>query len=321
MKLHFLLFLVFMMPCSCSGQRDSTYIKPYEHKFSVRTYLAKNFLSMEQQTGTEESKRFMPNNPPNIGLGFSLNNTIVNVSYGQGFNFMREKDKGKTKAFDLQIHNYGKKFIIDVFIQKYRGFYTADDDGNNIELYPDLKIQQYGAYGQYVFNNKKFSYKAAFNQSEKQLKSAGSFLIGGGVYFTKIESDSSFVHKEKNSLRNFQFGVSGGYAYLWAINNKWFASASTTVGINVGSERLNTFGKRKIEAYPTLFPRIAVGYNKEDWSIGLSYVSNAIFSAFSDNKNSNVGLYSGNFKLSYILRLDSFDFFGKKKPEKISDQQ
>lgn len=139
----------------------------------------------------------MPNNPPNIGLGFSMNNTIVNVSYGQGFNFMRDKEKGKTKALDLQIHNYGKKFTFDVFIQRYRGFYAEDESGNVLALYPDLKIRQYGAYGQYIFNNKKFSYRAAFNQNEKQLKSAGSFLIGGGVYFSKIESDSSFVHKKE----------------------------------------------------------------------------------------------------------------------------
>lgn len=319
MKPYFFLFLIVMMPRLCIAQRDSTYIKPYEHKYSIRTYIALNFLSMEQQTGKEEYKRFTPNNPPNIGVGFSLKNTIVNISYGQGFNFMRDKDKGKTRAFDLQIHNYGKKFIFDVFIQRYRGFYTADDSGNNIELYPDLKIQQYGLYGQYVFNNKKFSYKAAFNQNERQLKSAGSFLLGGGVYFTRIESDSSFIHKEKNSLRNFQFGVSGGYAYLWAINKRWFVSGSTTVGVNVGSEEINTFGKRKIEVYPTLFPRIAAGYNKEDWSIGLSYVNNTIFSAFSDNKNSNVSLYSGNFKFSYIWRFDSFDFLRKKKPVQVPD--
>lgn len=314
MKPYFFL-LFFFMTSFLWAQRDSTYIRPYEHNFSVRTYLAINFLSMEQQTGTEEYKKFMPNNPPNIGLGFSMNNTIVNVSYGQGFNFMRDKEKGRTKALDLQIHNYGKKFTFDVFIQRYRGFYAEDESGNVLALYPDLKIRQYGAYGQYIFNNKKFSYRAAFNQNEKQLKSAGSFLIGGGVYFSKIESDSSFVHKKRNSLHNFQFGVSGGYAYLWAINKRWFASISTTVGVNIGSEKFNTFGKEKIEVYPTLFPRVALGYDTENWSAGLSFVSNTVFSAFSDNEHSNVSLFSGNFKLSYIRRFDSFDFLKKKKKQ------
>lgn len=258
-------------------------------------------------------KNFMPNTPMSLGFGISIKNTIIDLSYGQSLNFMKEDDKGRTKALDFQIHNYGRKFIIDLFIQKYHGFYTADDSNKNIKLYPDLNIQQYGAFGQYVFNNKKFSYKAAFNQNERQLKSAGSFLLGGGVYFSKIDSDSSFVYKSKNSLRNFQFGVSGGYAYTWAIDKRWFASGSATVGANFGTERINDFGKRKIEISPTFFPRISVGYNKENWSLGLSYINNLIFSSFTDNNTDNIGLSSGNLQIGYIWRLHSNPFISKKK--------
>ncbi len=316
MKTYFYFLLLFILPYFSQAQVkvDTSYIKPFENHLSIRIYQSMKFISMEQNIGGE-TKKFMPNTPMNLGFGVSVNNTIINLSYGYGLNFMKDKDKGKTKALDFQIHNYGRKFIIDFFVQKYRGFYTADDNDKNIQLYPDLKIQQYGAFGQYVFNNKKFSYKAAFNQNEKQLKSAGSFLLGGGVYFTKIDSDSSFVHKDKNSLRNFQFGVSGGYAYTWAINEKWFASGSATMGVNFGTEKINDFGKKKIEVYPTFFPRVAIGYNKEKWSLGLSYVNNLIFSSFSDNNTSNIGLSSGNFQIAYIWRLDSNPFWGNKKAD------
>lgn len=314
MKSYFFLFLIFLLPYFCKAQIDTTYIKPFQDELSIRTYLAMKFISMEQGIDGE-IKKFMPNAPMSLGLGVSVNNTIINLSYGYGLNFMKDKEKGKTKSLDFQIHNYGRKFIIDLFIQKYHGFYTADDNDKNIVLYPDLTIQQYGAFGQYVFNNKKFSYKAAFNQNERQLKSAGSFLLGGGVYFTKISSDSSFVHKTRNSLRNFQFGVSGGYAYTWAINKRWFASGSATVGANFGTEKINDFGKQKIEIYPTFFPRIATGYNKEKWSLGLSYINNLIFSSFSESTNSNVGLSSGNFQIAYIWRFDSNPFWDKKKPK------
>lgn len=313
MKSYLSLLLLFTLPQFCFAQIDTTYIKPFENKLSLRTYLSMKFLSMEQESNGE-IKKFMPNTPMSLGLGVSVNNTIINLSYGQGLSFMKDAEKGRTKAFDFQIHNYGRKFIIDLFIQKYHGFYTSDNLDKNIQLYPDLNIQQYGAFGQYVFNNKKYSYKAAFNQNERQLKSAGSFLIGGGVYFTKIGSDSSFVHKSRNSLRNFQFGVSGGYAYTWAINKRWFTSGSITTGINFGTERINDFGKQRIEIYPTFFPRISAGYNKEKWSLGLSYVNNLIFSSFSDHNNNNIGLVSGNLQIGYIWRLDSNPFF-KKKPD------
>lgn len=272
------------------------------------------FLSLQQETNGD-TKKFMPNTPMSLGFGISIKNTIIDLSYGQGLSFLKDGDKGKTKALDFQVHNYGRKFIIDLFIQKYHGFYSTDDVGKNLQLHPDLKIQQYGAFGQYVFNNKKFSYKAAFVQNERQLKSAGSFLLGGGVYFSKIGSDSSFVHQSKNSLRNFQFGVSGGYAYTWAISQRWFTSGSVTIGANVGTERINDFGKQKIEVYPTFFPRIALGYNKERWSLGLSYINNAIFSSFSDTNESNIGLSSGNFQIGGIWRLNTNPFLGKKKPD------
>lgn len=317
MKSYLSILLIFLLPYLCEAQSDTTYIKPFTNKLSLRSYLSLKFISMQQETNGEV-KTFTPNTPMNLGVGISINNTIVDFSYGYGLGFMREDDKGKTKAFDFQIHNYGRKFIIDLFIQKYRGFYTADKSDKNIELYPDLTIQQYGAFGQYVFNNKKFSYKAAFNQNEIQLKSSGSFLLGGGIYFTKIGSDSSFVYKSKNSLRNFQFGVSGGYAYTWVINKRWFTSGSATMGVNFGSERINYFGKQKIEIYPTFFPRISVGYNKEKWSLGLSYVNNLIFPSFSDsnsNNQNNISLASGTFQIAYIWRLNSNPFFKKKNSD------
>lgn len=314
MKFYFSLLLFFALPYFCFAQIDTTYIKPFENKASVRTYLSMKFISLQQETN-EDLKKFMPNTPMSLGFGLSVKNTIIDFSYGYGLSFLKDKEKGRTKALDFQIHNYGRKFIIDLFIQKYHGFYTADDNDKNIHLYPDLKIQQYGAFGQYVFNNKKFSYKAAFVQNERQLKSAGSFLLGGGVYFSKIGSDSSFVHKSKNSLRNFQFGVSGGYAYTWAISQRWFTSGSATIGVNVGTERINDFGKQRIEVYPTFFPRIAFGYNKEKWSIGLSYINNSTFSSFSDNNKNNIALSSGNFQIGAIWRLNTNPFSGKTKPE------
>lgn len=314
MKFYFSLLLFFALPYFCFAQIDTTYIKPFENKASVRTYLSMKFISLQQETN-EDLKKFMPNTPMSLGFGLSVKNTIIDFSYGYGLSFLKDKEKGRTKALDFQIHNYGRKFIIDLFIQKYHGFYTADDNDKNIHLYPDLKIQQYGAFGQYVFNNKKFSYKAAFVQNERQLKSAGSFLLGGGVYFSKIGSDSSFVHKSKNSLRNFQFGVSGGYAYTWAISQRWFTSGSATIGVNFGTERINDFGKQRIEVYPTFFPRIAFGYNKEKWSIGLSYINNSTFSSFSDNNKNNIALSSGNFQIGAIWRLNTNPFSGKTKPE------
>jgi hypothetical protein len=272
----------------------------------VKAYTARNFLFLNY-TDSEKEIMYMPNNPVSIGVGFAKKNSVLSFSYGYGFSFLRDKNLGKTESFDFQYHNYGRKLTFDVFIQKYKGFYSEDDD--NQKLCPDLNIKQYGAFGQYVFNNKKYSYKAAFDQNEKQLKSAGSLLAGMGVYYTQIRSDSSFYHNEKHTLQNFQFGISAGYAYTWVIDKKWFLNGSATVGIQFGSETIRSFGKQRLEIYPTVFPRMSAGYNRETWALGFSYVNNITFPSFSDD--TEVGTLAGNFQLTYIYRFKDIPFLSK----------
>jgi len=269
----------------------------------VRGFLAKKLLFLVQEYG-EGERVFMPNNPVELGAGFSINNTVLSFGYGYGFDFMRDKEYGKTKSFDFQFHNYGRKHAFDFFFQQYKGFYMEDDKMDaEFVLCPDLEIKKYGVYGEYIFNNKKFSYKAAFDYSEKQLRSAGSFLIGGGIYYTDIKSDSSFFHNEKNTLKNFQFGISAGYAYTWVINRRFFLGGSASTGINFGNESFSRIGKDKLEVYPSISARVSAGYNKVDWSLGFSYVQNFIFPSFVENES--IGLSSGHFQLTYVRRFDS----------------
>ncbi len=311
MRFFVSLILLFSLACFCYGQEDSTYIKKHDEQIAIKVFTSKNYIYLNQELGEEVKFNYRPNNPPILGLGLSINNTIIDLSYGYGFKFMRNGEHGKTYAVDFQLHNYGQKFVIDLFIQKYKGFYLADEDNNNslIALCPDLQVRQYGLYGHYVFNNKRFSYGAAFVQNKRQKISAGSFLLGGGVYLTKIQSDGSFVHKGKTTIRNMQFGISAGYAYTWVLGSKWFINGSSTVGINFGNEDAKTIGKGKIEVYPTFFPRISAGYNRSSWSLGMSYIGNIVFPSFSDKYN--VSLNSGTAQITFTQRLN-LSFLSKK---------
>lgn len=275
---------------------------------ALKVNLSKNFINLYHQDSSFE-REYLPNNPFSLGFGISIYNTVLSGSYGYPFDFTVEKDLGKTKIFDFQIHNYSKKFVADVFVQKYKGFYMSEQGIKGYKICPDLEIKQYGAFGQYVLNHKKFSYKAAFNQSERQLKSAGSILLGVGIYYSKVESDSSFIYNDKNSMPNFQFGISGGYAYTWIPKQNYFVSGSVTTGIHFGYEKVEHFGKKKLEVYPTVFPRIAVGYNTEDWSLALSYISNMVFPVFLDKQSIN--LSAGTFQLNYVRRIHTLPFISK----------
>ncbi|MDU1903688.1 MAG: DUF4421 family protein [Dysgonomonas sp.] len=300
----FLVLLLLSVSSYSYSQINYNYIEPFDQKVALKGFLAKKFLFLFHEYNDKDARTYMPNNPFEIGLGLSINNTAISFGYGYGFNFLRDRERGKTSSFDFQFHHYGRKYTFDIFFQKYKGFYMEDDNSDvDFELCPDLKVQKYGVDAQYIFNNKKFSYKAAFSQSERQLRSAGSFLLGGGAYYTYIESDTSFIYNEKNYLKNFQFGVSGGYTYTWVIKRDYFINLSITGGVHFGNETIDRIGKDKLEIYPSVFPRMSMGYNKEKWSIAFSYLGNMIFPAFAENNN--LGLMSGNFQFTYTHRFDS----------------
>lgn len=298
--------LIMWSPLSGKVQPDSCFIQPFEQNFSVRINLSKPFLFLSQSNASVVTG-YCPNNPFKGGIGVAIKNTLINFSIGQEFNFLRDKQRGKTEAFDLQIHHYGRAFVFDFSFQQYKGFYTEDDKSKLIQLYPDLKITQYGVHGQYVLNHKRFSYKAAFPQSEKQVNSAGSVLLGGCIYFANLESDSSFRIQGGRTFHNFQFGINGGYTHTWVLNPHWFVNASIMAGVNIGNEKIRHFGKRKIEVYPSGFPRIALGYNHENWAFVASALANIIY--LSTQHANWSSLHSGTIQFSYIRR-----FYFSRKP-------
>ncbi len=116
-----------------------------------------------------------------MGIGATYRWATLNLAYGFGF-LNPDRGRGKTKYLDLQFHGYGRKFSIDVLGQFYNGFYlTPRGTGTTHGTYyqrPDIEVGAVGASAQYIFNYRKFSYRAAFLQNEWQKRTAGTFLLG-----------------------------------------------------------------------------------------------------------------------------------------------
>ncbi len=286
------------------AQVDSTYIIPFEQELSMGIYSYYQYTMLTHEISDKKSIVYKPNSP--MGMGLSVAYKSFSLSGGMSFDFMRDKKRGKTKAIDFQYHYYGRRFIIDLFLQNYKGFYTDDD--KVLLMYPDIRLTQYGLYGQYVFNHKKFSYQAAFNQSEQQLKSAGSFQLGGGFYYNRVSSDSSLVMYGKNDLNNYQISISGGYAYAWVIKKRYLISAGMSFGLNFGIE--NTRDSKKVEVSPSMFPRISAGYNGKNWSLGLSFVMNRMYVAHNDELK--MFFDTGYAQIAFIKRFDMTPKFLKE---------
>ncbi|MDV6168591.1 DUF4421 family protein [Flavobacterium sp. DG1-102-2] len=291
LRFYFLLITIAVSQNSSGQSVDTTYIGQYPQKMMVKAFVSRNGIVIGHN-----DKDYSPNNPVRLGFGFSLKNTVVNLSSSFGI-FPAEKDYGDTKSVDFQIHNYGKKILVDLYYQKYKGFYN---DNGNVTLYPSTSAQMIGGELTYVFNHKRFSTKAALEQTEKQLQSAGSFLLGGGAYHYRIRLEEAFG-AGNSSVNNFQLGVNAGYGYSWVINEHWLLSGMATVGVNAGNE-VDVLEDGKIKLYPTAFARGGAGYHKNDWGIGMSFLVNNKLLYYTTDSFS---LTSVNLQITYIKHFDS----------------
>lgn len=284
------IFLQVAIFTTVTAQVDSSYIVPFKEDFSARIYFINRIKGLENN----KKEMYNINAPTAIGIGISWQD--YSLSFGHGWSVLSKKNKGKTKTLEFEYHGYKRKYVYDVSLHKHKGFYKTESLNDNIiSLHPDMRVNLYGGSFMWIFNNKKFSYKAAFNQSERQLKSAGSFQLGSSLYYSKIKSDTN------NDFENLQFGIIGGYAYTWVLNKDWYITGSSSIGLNIGNTP-NHFFQKKLNVYPTLNNRFAAGYNHDNWSFVFSSYFNRMH--FVLNRDDRVSMNDAKLQMTIVKRFD-----------------
>jgi hypothetical protein len=330
MKTHRLLFLGLMLLTSrvTTAQYDSSYYVSYDDQVTSRFYFSKKYTSLKlRDAGAKYNLTYRPNTTLNMGVGATYKWATLNLAYGFGF-LNPDRGKGKTKYLDLQFHSYGRKFIIDVFGQFYRGFFltpsSTNSSGTEYYLRPDLHVNQIGTSVQYIMNHKKFSYRSSFLQNEWQKKSAGTFIFGLEIYHGRVSADSTIIPtqvsneeatREIKLMRFFEFGPNAGYAYTWVFKKHFFLTGSGSISLDYGVNKTtdNSGIKKASGVSPNTFLRFFGGYNSDKWAISVTYVTNAV-SISTGDLDEQIVLNTGNVRLNYIYR-----FAPSKKAKRYLD--
>lgn len=318
MKAHGLLFLGLMLLTSgvATAQYDSSYYVSYDDQVTSRFYFSKKYTSLKLRDAKEKySLTYRPNTTLNMGVGATYKWATLNLAYGFGF-LNPDRGRGKTKYLDLQFHTYGRKVIVDMFGQFYKGFFLTPNStniqGTEYYLRPDLHVNQIGTSVQYILNHKKFSYRSSFLQNEWQKKSAGTFIFGLEVYHGRVSADSTIVPTRVNNdeatreiklMRFFEFGPNAGYAYTWVFKKHFFLTGSASVSLDYGvNKTTDKDGTKKASGVsPNTFLRFFGGYNSNKWAISVTYVTNGVSVATGDLEEQII-LNTGNVRLNYIYR-------------------
>lgn len=296
--------------------QDTSYFRSYEDYLIGRFYFSQKYTSMNIRNEDQGyDLDYVPNTTFNMGVGATYKFATLNIAIG--FDFLNpDKGQGETKYLDLQFHSYGRKVMMDVFGQFYDGFYL-DPKGkattpDKYYVRSDMFVMELGASAQYVFNNKRFSYRSSFMQNEWQKKSAGSFLAGLEVFYGQSRFDSTaiptVINAEVAALNNkkltfFEAGPNVGYAYTLVIKKNFFVHASASISLDYGAtEVFGTESSTKGSGFsPNTSIKAAMGYNSDVWIVNLLFTNSGVKMA-TDSENQEVGINTGNFRIILAKR-------------------
>jgi hypothetical protein len=275
------------------GNKDTAFIKEYYKKhLVVRLYESTKFYNFKYIDGSDKLI-YKPNNHNNFGLGFNYRFISLNFGFYVPFIDKNRNKYGTTTPLDLQTHIYLHKFIVDFYGQYYHGYYLSNTGSvvsnapENILLRPDITTRDFSLEVQYLFNDKQFSYNAPFYQNELQKKSAGSFLLGGGIYHTDAKADSAFLPSNAsydNFFQGYKFDKSSnngidfiaGYAYTLVIKKLFFITDILSGGAGINRAGLtDTYLSETMSKYGPQFninEKFAAGYNSDKYFAGITYI-------------------------------------------------
>jgi Domain of unknown function (DUF4421) len=286
------------------AQQSPPYYQTYNRQITTRVFLSNKFTSLRLK-GDRYSLLYRPITSYNLSIGFTYRWLTVNAGYG--FSFLNPHLKRKnTRTIDLQFHPYGRRIAIDVLGQFYRGFQLLSQDDF---LRSDIRVNVVGATAQYIFNYNRFSYRAAFLQSEWQKQSAGSWLAGFELYAGRVYGDSSLVSDTRRyddqlkGVRFVELGPNVGYAYTYVYKEHFFITGAASVSLDLGiTTSIRENGSERITGFsPNTLFKVFAGYNSSKWAVTAIYISNGVHLAPTSN-DYRVTLNTGNFRVHFAYR-------------------
>lgn len=273
---------------------NTLYISPNRYNYAL---MATHFSNFEYYSVTSEFPQpqklsFSPNPHNKIGLYFGWRWIFLGWSVDIDDIYRKTNRKNKGTEFDLSL--YSSKLGVDIFyrrtgnnykIHKIRGFYD-EIPSDYSEDFSGLKVDIKGLNLYYIFNNRKFSYPAAFSQSTNQRRNAGTFIAGFSISKHNLDFDyqqlPAYIQERMNpgmkvnKIKYTNANISFGYAYNWVFARNCLACLSLTPAIAYKASDVDAEtqeGKAWYSKFNLDFLlRAGVVYNNGKYFVGTSFV-------------------------------------------------
>ena len=273
---------------------DTLYISPNRYNYALMATHFSNFeyYSVTSEFPQQQKLSFSPNPHNKIGLYFGWRWIFLGWSVDIDDIYRKTNRKNKGTEFDLSL--YSSKLGVDIFyrrtgnnykIHKIRGFYD-EIPSDYSEDFSGLKVDIKGLNLYYIFNNRKFSYPAAFSQSTNQRRNAGTFIAGFSISKHNLDFDyqqlPAYIQERMNpgmkvnKIKYTNANISFGYAYNWVFARNCLACLSLTPAIAYKASDVDAEtqeGKAWYSKFNLDFLlRAGVVYNNGKYFVGTSFV-------------------------------------------------
>lgn len=294
MRAALVVYVLFSTNLLAQDDKDSirsNYVQRFPDKFFVWPVIKQRslFFDISQRSDRSKVLNYRPNNSFGMGLGFYLFEVAFEVTTSIPLDEKSRVTYGESDARDLQINFLGRNFGGDVYRQNYAGFYVADPNklistDEEFARRPDIEMSNTGINGIYIFNHEKFSLRSAYNYSERQLKTGGSFVVTGTLNTLRLRADSTILGSRYRSffplggsfdqMHYTTFGLAPGYTFS-LVYRSFFLNTSLAIGPAHHWIYYKPAGEREqfditINTYADI--RMALGYNSQRCFAGMTYV-------------------------------------------------
>ncbi len=266
---------------------------PKKFLFRVKYSLPGVVLDVMPRTGSGKTIDYRPFIPGVVGAGIKIKGVYIAYAQKIPASGLQDRRFGKTEFRDINITFQKRIAGFQFFYQDYKGFYILqpekfDSTYNDHLTYPkipSLRTYTIGMNINWVFT-KSFSLNAAFAQSERQKKSAGSFMLGFSERYNRLEMDTSIVPYSQRlnypTLNKYSFGsyfssiINLGFGYSM-VGGKFSFTPVLLVGTGVQIQNYNAPQNRwaiNMPLYGSL--KAAFGFNGDNFFTNIIFASEVV---------------------------------------------
>lgn len=291
----------------CFAQSDSLknpYIQKFPDKISAQLFTLNTYNNFTINYGNEGIiVDLVPNRKTTLGVAVQYDILFLSIGFAPKF-FTDNKDNKNSKMTSFSFSLFPGQWA-QYFDYIYQKGMTLEVDQGSL-YFSTMKTIKLGGSTAYIFN-KNYSVNALSFQSERQVKSAGSFIPALSYYYTQLSGDASEGIGGKTYF--IDVAISPGYNYNWVIAKKFLVAGGFSLGAGFTKtvdDEVNT-----TTFLSTASLNISFGYNSDTFYGGIQ--SKGVASSHSANSSATMSDAVTYATIFFGYRFDAPGFLNRER--------